>query len=454
MWQLARLAGPIALVQFGTTVLNFVDVAMLGRHEPAALPTMALGSTLAWALMMFAFGAQTAADPLLSQAVGARDHDAVPRILGRTILLGVALSVPTALLLLPSRLWLTWLGQPPALLDDATVYAQLQAAGILPFLWYSAARALLSAHARVWPQVLTILAGNVLNALLDWWLIFGGLGVPALGATGAAIATVAVRWLMLLALLWFGRHELMPQLRRLGDAAVRRAAFATGPLLRLLRRGAPVGTQFVLEIGVFAATGLLIGVLDAQAGAAGDAGPRLAGHQIALQLASLSFMIPLGIGIAASVRVGWAVGRGDQTAVRRSCAAALVAGSVVMTAFMVVFLLAPTPLARLLGEHEAALAVAALLIPIAGVFQIGDGLQVVAIGCLRGLGDLRSPVIANLFGFWLLGLPLGCLFTFGLGAGPGGLWWGLVLGLSAVAAVLLVVLRWRVLERRERLQPD
>lgn len=451
LWQLTRLAGPIALVQFGTTALNFVDVAMLGRHEPQALPAMALGSMLAWALMMFAFGVQTAADPLLSQAVGAKDHSAIARILGRTILLAVTLSIPTALVLLPARLWLTWFGQPEALLDEATTYAQLQALGVLPFLWYSVLRSYLSAHARLWPQVLTIVAGNVINALLDWWLIFGGLGVPALGATGAGVATVTVRWLMLIALVWFGRRELMPQLRRLQDATIRQAAFALGPMFKLVRLGVPVGLQFLLEIGIFAATGLLIGYLDAQSGAAGTDGPRLAGHQIALQLASLSFMVPLGIGIGASVRVGWAVGRGDHAAVRRSCLAALLAGFVIMAGFMTAFLLWPEPLARLLGEHPQALAVAAVLIPIAGVFQIGDGLQVVAIGCLRGLGDLRSPVIANVFGFWLFGLPLGCLLTFGFGYGPAGLWWGLVLGLFVVAGVLLLVLRWRVQDKRRRL---
>ncbi|MCA8954410.1 MAG: hypothetical protein KDE27_33200, partial [Planctomycetes bacterium] len=252
-------------------------------------------------------------------------------------------------------------------------------------------------------------------------------------------------------LLWFGRDVLQPQLTRLRDAALRRAALALGPLLRLLRLGAPVGAQFLLEIGIFAASGILIGVLDAGSGPAGAEGPNLAGHQIALQLAALSFMVPLGIGIGASVRVGWAVGRGDHDGVRRACLAALAAGTLAMTGFMLLFLGLPATLAGLLGEHEAALAIAVGLIPIAGVFQIGDGLQVVAIGCLRGLGDLRSPVVANVLGFWLFGLPLGCVLTFGLGFGPAGLWWGLVAGLFAVAAVLLLVLWWRVGERRSRL---
>ncbi|MCB9885112.1 MAG: MATE family efflux transporter [Planctomycetes bacterium] len=452
--QLLRLGAPIALVQFGTTALNFTDVAMLGRHDQASLPAMALGNTIAWVTLVFCMGVVTALDPLLSQAVGARDRRAVPRLLGRGALLGLLLSVPTALLLLPAGLWLELAGQPAELIPTAAGYARLQALGVLPFLWYSVLRSHLSAHARLAPQLWTIAAGNVLNALLDWLLIFGEFGMPELGATGAAIATVACRWLMFLGLLWFARGDLLPPLRALRDPQLRAEAFALRPLWKLFCLGMPIGAQFVLEIGVFAATALCIGHLDALAGEVGGQGPRLAGHQIALQLASLSFMVPLGLGIAASVRVGWAVGRGDPAAVGRACKAALVAAVTVMSGFMLLFLLLPERLAGSLSDHPPVIAIAAALIPIAGVFQIGDGLQVVSIGCLRGLGDLRSPLLANFVGFWVLGLPLGVWLGYGLDVGPAGLWWGLVLGLFAVAVALLTVLRWRLGQQRERLASE
>lgn len=450
--QLLRLGGPIALVQLGTIALNVVDVAMLGHHDPAGLPAMALGNNLVWLAMMFCMGVTTAAEPLLSQAIGANDRDAIPRVLGRGLLLTVLLSVPAGLLLLPAETWLGWFGQPTELVPSAGSYARWQALGVWPFLAYSLFRSLLSAHARVGPQVATIVLGNVLNAALDWLLIFGHAGLPALGATGAALATVLSRWFMLLALVWLGRDVLVPQLRALGSASVRAAACARAPLSALLRLGTPIGLQYVLEMGVFTATALLIGTLDAAAPEAHGAG--LAGHQIALQLASTSFMVPLGLGMAAAVRVGWATGRGDLASVRRSVAVALCAGVMVMTCFMLSFLLAPRALAGLLTAHEPALAVAATLVPIAGVFQIGDGLQVVSIGCLRGLGDVRSPVIANTIGYWLLGLPLGCWLGLGLGHGAAGLWWGLVLGLFAVAGALVLVLRMRLREGRGRLAID
>lgn len=439
--QLLRLGVPIAGVQLGMTALNFVDLAMLGRHDKASLPAMALGSTIAWVAMMFCMGTVTAVDPLLSQAIGARDSAAVPRLLGRGLLLALLLAIPASLLLLPAATWLAWCGQPEELIPAAASYAMLQALGILPFLGYSVLRIVLSAHGRTAPQVWTIVAGNAANAALDYVLVFGAFGLPAMGATGAAIATVLCRWLMLFGLLAFGWRDFLPHLRALRDRAVRAEALALRPALALLRLGAPIGVQFVLELGVFAATALLVGTLDAAG--AGTSGARLGGHQITLQLASLSFMVPLGLGMAASVRVGWAVGRGDRAAVRRTAEAAMLAAIVVMCGFMLLFLLAPAHLAGLLTDQQEQLAFAATLIPIAGVFQIGDGVQVVAIGCLRGLGDVRSPVLANVLGFWVLGLPLGIWLGFACGQGAAGLWWGLVLGLFAVAVALLLVLHWR-----------
>jgi len=448
--QLLRLGLPIALVQLGLTGLNFVDLAMLGHYDAAALPAMALGNTLVWIVSMFCMGALAAADPLLSQAVGAGDRAAIPRVFGRALLLAVALSLPASLLLLPAAQWLELANQPADLIAPAADYARWQMLSILPFLWFTTCRSVLSAHARLLPQVATIVGGNLLNALLDWILIFGKFGAPTMGAHGAAIATVLSRWLMLGGLIALGWRDLAPALLPLRERAVRTAAFAQAPLLRLLRLGTPIGAQFLLEMGVFAAVALLIGDIDHRSRDGAD-GPRVAGHQVAMQLASLSFMVPLGLAMAASVRVGWAVGRGDGAAAARAARAAITVAAVVMTGFMLLFLLAPRLLANVLTNQPQHLAYALTLIPIAGIFQIGDGVQVVAIGCLRGLGDVRSPVWANIVGFWLLGLPLGCLLAFGLGWGPAGLWSGLVIGLFIVATALLAVLRRRLGERRNRL---
>lgn len=448
---LLRLGLPIALVQIGMAGLNFVDVAMLGHHDPASLPAMALGNNLAWGASMFCLGTITGMDPLLSQAVGAKDAAAVPRLLGRGLLLVLLLAVPASLLLLPAATWLELTGQEPELIPAAARFARWQSLALLPLLLYGLLRVVLSAHARLWPQVITIVVGNLANAFLDWVLIYGKLGFPAMGVDGAALATVTCRWLMLFGLLAFGWRDLGPHLRTMCQPAVARAAFALGPLWRVLRLGTPSGLQFVLEMGVFAAVALFIGNFDASTDSDGAG---LAGHQVAMQLATLSFMLPLGLGIATSVRVGWAVGAGDQAAVHRAVRAGLVASATVMAGFMLLFLLMPTALAGLLTSQPEHVAMAAILIPIAGVFQIGDGLQVAAIGSLRGLGDLRSPVVANLVGFWLLGLPLGLWLARSCELGAAGLWWGLVGGLFVVAGGLLYVLRLRLRLDHRRLRLD
>jgi multidrug resistance protein, MATE family len=452
--ELLRLAGPIAFVQLGMTAMGFVDVAFLGHYGAESLSSMGLGNTLTWAAIVFCMGAIAAVDPLLSQAVGAKDRPAVTLALVRGLLLATALAIPAIAALLPAATWLLAAGQPESLVDDAALYARINTAGILPMLWFSVLRSLHSAHSDTKGQVIAILVGNACNVLLDWMLIYGRLGCPELGVAGAAWATVASRWVLLLSLAWMSRHELREHAHLLREPALRSAAFAFAPVARLLRLGLPIGGQYAMEMGVFAATALLIGDLDAQSGE--TEGLRLCGHQIAIQLASLSFMVPLGVGIAGSVRVGWAIGRGEPLAARRTALAALCCGAIVMSAFMLLFLLAPEFLASVLASDPRAVAWGAALLPIAGVFQIGDGLQVTAIGLLRGAGDVRSPFWINLVGYWAIALPLGCwlAFPWGKGLGPQGLWWGLVAGLFAVAAALLLVVRVRFGEVRGRLSVE
>jgi MATE family multidrug resistance protein len=199
----------------------------------------------------------------------------------------------------------------------------------------------------------------------------------------------------------------------------------------------------MLEFGAFGATGLLMGLLGAR---------EMAGHQVALKLASLTFMVPLGVSAAGAVLVGHAVGRGDAPRARRASAAALTIGVGFMTLSAALFLALPLPLARLFTNDGTVALLAASLIPIAGVFQVFDGLQAVSAGVLRGLGDTRFPLLANLLGFWIVGLPTSAWLAFSAGLGPTGLWWGLVAGLAAVAACLVQRVRRRLAGGVERLR--
>jgi MATE family multidrug resistance protein len=207
------------------------------------------------------------------------------------------------------------------------------------------------------------------------------------------------------------------------------------PIKRMVMLGAPVGIQQQLEFGAFAVIALLMGWLGTTS---------MASHQVAINLAAFTFMVPLGISASAAVLVGHAVGRGDARGARRSAVAALASGGGVMCVSAAVFLTLPAALAHLYTSDPAVISLSAVLIPIAGIFQVFDGLQVVAAGVLRGVGDTRAPMVVNLLGFWLIGMPVSLYLGFRADAGPVGLWWGLVAGLAAVAVFLLVRVRVRL----------
>jgi MATE family multidrug resistance protein len=424
------LAFPIVLVQVGGMLMGVVDTLMVGRVSAVALAAVALSHLYFMAVAIVGMGTLMALDPITAQAVGAAEPVAIARALQRGLVIAAGISVVTALLLLPGESLLTLFRQPPEVVPLAARYTRALIPGTIPFFVFIALRQTLQALGAVRPIVITIIAANALNALLNWLLIYGSLGAPPLGAMGSAYSTTISRWAMAIALLALARRELRPYLR-----PFRRDAFARGPLGRMLRLGAPVGAQNFLEVLSFAAVALMMGWLGAI---------ELGGHEIAINLAALTFMVPLGVAAAASVLVGRAVGRADLAAARREAGAALVCGVGFMSATAVAFLVFPLPLAQAFSADPGVVAVASALIPIAGVFQIFDGTQVVCAGVLRGTGDTRVPLLANLLGFALLGLPVSYWLGFRARMGPEGLWWGLVVGLSTVAVFLILRVRLRL----------
>jgi MATE family multidrug resistance protein len=317
--------------------------------------------------------------------------------------------------------------QPTEVIPAAAAYIHISAAGLVPFLVFVVLRQSLQAIGRLAPIVMTIVAANVLNAALNWVLIFGHLGAPALGVAGSALATVISRWVMCVVLLVLAWPELRPHLIALDPASLARR-----PLWRMLVLGLPIGLQQFLEFSAFGAVGLLMGIFGAV---------QVAAHQVALNLAALTFMVPLGVSAAAAVRVGHAIGAGDAPRSRRAARIAYVLGAGFMSTTAVLFLTLPRQLAALFSTDAQLIAIAGALIPIAGVFQIFDGLQAVGAGVLRGLGDTRVPLIAMLSGYWIIGVPVSVVLGFRTALGPQGLWWGFVAGLAAVGLFLLIRVR-------------
>lgn len=426
---MARLAVPIVLVQVGLMLPGFVDTLMVGRVSPAALAAVALANLLFFNVIVGAQGTLMALDPLVSQAVGAGDQAAIRDAVQRGAVLAIALAALTALMLMPAEPLFRLAHQPPEVIGEAGRVAGISAWGTLPYLVFVHLRQCLQAMHRVRAIVATIVVANLVNAALNWVLIFGHLGAPPMGAEGSAWATVISRWLMAAAILALSFPVMRPYL------ALRRRAATWASQWQLLRIGIPIGIQQGLEAAAFGTIGILMGGLGML---------EMASHEIALSLASMTFMVPLGVGAAAAVRVGHAVGAGDARGVRRAATSALVTGVGFMTITAAAFLLVPRLLAGMYTDHPAVIGLAASLIPIAGVFQVFDGIQAVGSGILRGIGDTRVALLAYLGGFWCVGVPVSAWLAFGAGYRATGLWWGFVAGLGAVAVFLMIRVRMRL----------
>jgi MATE family multidrug resistance protein len=424
-----RLALPVVVVQVGMMLIGVVDTMVVGRLSSEALAAVALGHVAVVAVSSFGVGMLLALDPLVAQAVGAGDEVVVRRSVQRGMVLAIGLMVPTTLLLMPVETVLTILRQPPETVPIAAAYVRICIPGLLPFYGFVVLRQSLQAMGRLRPIVITIIAVNLFNLIADWALVFGAGPIPRLGPIGSAWATTAARTLLFVILLTAARPELTPLLGR-----VDRAVLRLQPLWRMVRLGTPIGFQVQLEMVAFAVIALLMGGLGTL---------QMAAHQVTINLASLTFMVPLGVSSAAAVRVGRAIGAGDDVGARRAAAAGLLIGAGFMSLMAALFIGAPRLLATAYTSVEEVVVLAALLIPIAGYFQIFDGLQVVSAGVLRGAGDTRAPLFVNIVGFWCVGLPASLLLAFRLGYGPRGLWWGLVVGLGAVAVFLLSRVAWK-----------
>jgi MATE family multidrug resistance protein len=428
--RMMALALPIVFSQVGLMTGGVVHSIMTGHVSAAALAGASLGNLTVMSACGIGWGVLMALDPVIAQAVGARDERALELGVQQGVALAILAAIVTTLVLVPARRVLTALGQPADVVPLAADYVRVSLAGILPFFLFIALRQSLQAQRRMGAIVVTIALANLVSALLGWVFIFGHLGAPALGAKGAAIAATITRWLMAATLLVTGWRDLAPRLTRWS-----RAAFGGRTLARMAAIGAPIGGQLALEIGVFGMISLIMGRIGTIA---------LAGHQVAITIASLTYMVPLGISGAAAALVGDAVGAGDAARARRSAAIALASGAGFMLLSGITLATLPRMLATLYTDQAEVSALAARLIVIAAVFQVFDGLQVVAMGVLRGTGDTRVPMLANLFGYWVIGLPLSLWLAFGRGLGPAGMWWGMAVALMTVAAFLVTRVRRRM----------
>jgi MATE family multidrug resistance protein len=426
------LALPVVMAELGWMTMGLVDTLMVGRIGPEAIGAVGIGSSLFMGVCIFAMGLLLGLDTLVSQAFGAGRQDECHRWLVHGILISLLLSIPITLVVLALSAALSGWGLHPAVLQLTQPYLDVLAWSIPPLLLYASFRRYLQGMGVVRPVMVALVLANALNAFVNWILIFGRLGAPAMGVRGSAWATVVARIVMaavLLGVILYREHGRRPGLF---ETSMR---IELSRLRRLIGLGFPAAGQVTLEVGVFAAATALAGRLEPAA---------LAAHQIALNLVAFTFMVPLGVASAGAVRVGHAVGRDDPAGAARSGWTALLFGTVFMSCAAATFLLIPRALIGAFTTDPAVLAIGVSLLFVGAAFQLFDGLQGVATGVLRGLGDTRSPMLWNLGGHWFIGLPLGYTLCFVAGLGAVGLWWGLSVGLMICGVALLIVWSRRV----------
>jgi len=439
-----RLAVPIALTQLGQIAMMTTDLALVGRLGEVAVAAAALGHTILLAGFITGTGLVAAVAPLAAQAFGARDPRMVRRSLRVGLWAALILGIPLTAFQLYGEAILLALGQAPEPAALAGRYLQGLAWSILPGWWFIAIRNFMGAVNRPEPALWIMLGAIPINGVLAYALINGAFGLPRLDLLGAGIATTIVNIGMCLAAVWvawrlppFRKYQVFGHLWHLD-----------WPLFgKLFAIGLPISGAFALEYGLFACAALLMGWISTTA---------LAAHQIAVQIAAVMFMVPFGISMAATVRVGHAVGRRDAAAVRRAGFVAITLGVIFMVAMMVIVILTRNVIPLLfLGSETAAenptLLLAASLLLLGASFFIADGVQTIAAGALRGFNDTRVPLVLSAFSFWVIGFTSAYGFGFTAGLGAEGVWIGLSLGLAIYA--ILLVWRFQVLTKRHVL-PD
>src|SRR3954451_17783238 len=398
--KLLRLAAPIAFTQAGYALMGLVDTAVVGRLGAGPLGAVGLANGLFFALAVIGLGAMLGLDPLFAQALGARDESRARELIWQGLWLSGLVTLALALPIAALPFLLQPVGIAPDIARDARLFLWLRLPGLWPMLAFAALRSYLQAREQLRALIVSTVVANLANLCLDLLLVFGKLGMPALGAPGSGLAT-SICSLLQFAILAFAVRPGARQPIRVAD------------LRKALSVGIPVGLQMGAEVGVFALVGLLAGRLGAQS---------LAAHQVAISLASFTFCAAVGVGMAGTVRVGWAVGARDTPAARRAGLTAFAGGAAIMSISALSFWLAPSALARMLSDQPEVISASIPLLTICAFFQLSDGIQGGGAGVLRGAGDTRFPSLANLVGHYAIGLPVAIVLGIELGHGVIGLW--------------------------------
>lgn len=429
-YSLLKLATPIIIAQLANTAMGFVDTVMAGRVSPQDLAAVALGNSIWVPVFLLMTGILLATTPKVAQRFGAGSHNEIGPLVRQALWLALGVGLAAAVLLWNAEIILTLMNVDPGLIEPSMGYLRAVACGFPAVALYHVLRCFSDGLGHTRPSMVIGLCGLALNIPLNYIFIYGKLGLPAMGGVGCGWATGLVMGFMFLSMLWWVKWAPFYQPSKIFS----HFEWPQWPVLkRLLSVGLPIGISVFAESSIFAVIALLIGGLGATV---------VAGHQIALNFSSMVFMIPYSLGMAATVRVGQALGRGEPREARFAAGVSMGAALAYACLSASLMLLLREEIAQIYTPDPAVIAVATTLLVYSALFQFSDAIQVTAAGALRGYQDTRVTMILTLFAYWGIGLPVG--YALGLSdwlgepSGPSGLWQGLVVGLTCAGGMLAV----------------
>jgi multidrug resistance protein, MATE family len=420
------LAYPVMLSQLGQVLVGVADSMMVGRLGAIPLAAASLANSIFFVVLMFGIGISMAMTPLVAMADGNHKGKRISRLFNHGFIINMAGGIMMFFLILMASPFLKHLNQPEEVVILAIPYLAIITFSLLPFMFFQTFKQFAEGLSQTKQAMYITVFCNGVNVFLNWVMIYGNLGFPALGLNGAGWATLISRIMMgmIMAYYVWNSKRYKPYSLSLGFKKISFPMFS-----KLIKIGVPTGFQFIFEVGAFSAAAIMMGWIGVTA---------LAAHQIAINLASISYMMASGLSTAAMIRVGNQLGKNDIRHLRDAGFTAFVMVAIFMSVAAIIFIGFREFLPSLYIDDVSVIQMSATLLIIAGFFQLSDGVQVVGLGALRGMSDVKIPTIVTLIAYWVIGLPLGYVLAFSFGMKEIGIWVGLLIGLTVTGIMLLI----------------
>ncbi|MGE5399584.1 MAG: MATE family efflux transporter [Ignavibacteriales bacterium] len=418
------LAYPVAVGQLGHVMMGVVDSLFVGRLGAVQLAAASIANSIFFLIFVIGLGITFAISPLVAIAVGSKKTNECSIILRHGLIINLISAFILIAIIFTCSYFISYLNQPPDVAVLAAVYLRIVGISILPLMIFQTFRQFIEGLSIMRPAMVITIVANIVNALGNWLLVFGKAGFPELGFEGSALATLITRFFMAFVIIFYILNSRRYKQYHI-EFSIRKMEF---PIVKkILTIGLSSGFQYFFEVGAFSSAAIIIGWIGTK---------ELAAHQIALNLASISYMAITGISAAAAIRVGNAIGRGISSEVRRAGFSAIILAAILEFISGILFIIFRGFFPTLYINDHQVIQVASMLLIIAALFQISDGVQAVAIGALRGITDVKMPTFITFISYWVLGLPVGYLLAFNLNYGVRGVWIGFIVGLTASALLL------------------